>query len=176
MIGRDDITFSSTKLFHAYGLGNGLSFPLSCGATAVLNVRAEQARAAAGDAVRAHRPTVFFSVPALFRAITADPGADGALDSVRICASAAEPLPAHVAERWHERFGVEIVDGIGSTEMLHIYCSNRPGAIEPGTTGRPVPGYELRLVDERGTVLEGPAVGKPRGPRRLVRGAVLAPA
>lgn len=157
-LGRDDITFSSTKLFHAYGLGNGLSFPLSCGATAILNAGPSKPEPLLA-ALRTHRPSVYFSVPALFRAIAADPGADGALDSVRICASAAEPLPAHVAERWHERFGVEIVDGIGSTEMLHIYCSNRPGAIEPGTTGRPVPGYELRLVDELGAVLEGPAVG-----------------
>ncbi|HTU29406.1 MAG TPA: benzoate-CoA ligase family protein [Solirubrobacteraceae bacterium] len=157
-VGRDDITLSSTKLFHAYGLGNGLSFPLSCGATAVLMSGPSKPEPLLAT-LRAQRPTVYFSVPALFRAITADPAADGALDSVRVCASAAEPLPAHVAERWHERFGVEIVDGIGSTEMLHIYCSNRPGAIEPGTTGRPVPGYELRLVDEFGAVLEGPAVG-----------------
>jgi benzoate-CoA ligase len=157
-LGRDDVTFSSTKLFHAYGLGNGLSFPLSCGATAVLMSGPSRPEPILAT-LRAHRPTVFFSVPALFRALTGDPAAGGSLASVRICASAAEPLPVHVAERWHERFGVEIIDGIGSTEMLHIYCSNRPGAIEPGTTGRPVPGYELRLVDELGAVLEGPAVG-----------------
>lgn len=157
-LGRDDVTFSSTKLFHAYGLGNGLSFPLSCGATSVLMSGPSRPEPILAT-LRAHRPTVFFSVPALFRAIAADAAADGALDSVRICASAAEPLPVHVAERWQERFGVEIVDGIGSTEMLHIYCSNRPGAIEPGTTGRPVPGYELRLVDEAGLTLDGPAVG-----------------
>jgi benzoate-CoA ligase len=111
------------------------------------------------ETLRHHRPTVFFSVPALFGAIVRDPTADGALDSARFCVSAAEPLPAVTFERWRERFGVEIVDGIGSTEMLHIYCSNRPGRVVPGSSGWPVPGYELRLVDELGTALEGPAIG-----------------
>jgi benzoate-CoA ligase len=98
-------------------------------------------------------------VPALFGALVRDPSADGALDSVRFCVSAAEPLPAPTVRRWRERFGLDIVDGIGSTEMLHIYCSNRPGQIEPGTSGWPVPGYELRLVDDQQAVLDGPAVG-----------------
>ncbi|MBV9820445.1 MAG: benzoate-CoA ligase family protein [Solirubrobacterales bacterium] len=154
----DDVTFSTTKLFHAYGLGNGLSFPLWFGATAVLMTGPTKPPAIL-ETLRRHRPSVFFSVPALFGALARDPDADGALDSVRVCASAAEPLPAATVQRWRERFGIEIVDGIGSTEMLHIYCSNRPGALEPGTSGRPVPGYELRLVDEAGAVLDGPAVG-----------------
>jgi benzoate-CoA ligase len=154
----DDITFSTTKLFHAYGLGNGLSFPLWFGATAVLMAGPTRPEPII-EALRTHRPTVFFSVPALYRALATAPGTDGALDSVRLCASAAEPLPPHTAQAWGERFGPEIIDGIGSTEMLHIYCSNRPGRVEPGTTGRPVPGYELRLTDEIGRVLEGPAVG-----------------
>ena len=85
--------------------------------------------------------------------------ADGALDSVRLCVSAAEALPPHTFDRWQERFGLEIVDGIGSTEMLHIFCSNRPGAVRRGTTGEAVPGYELRITDEDGRILEGPAVG-----------------
>jgi len=154
----DDVTFSTTKLFHAYGLGNALSFPLWFGATSVLMsgpTRPEPILAT----LREHRPTVFFSVPALYGAILRDAGADGALESVRMCVSAAEALPPTTLERWRERFGLDIVDGIGSTEMLHIFCSNAPGRIEPGTTGRPVPGYDLRIVDEDGTVLEGPAVG-----------------
>lgn len=154
----DDVTFSTTKLFHAYGLGNGLSFPFSSGATAVLMCGPTKPAPILAT-LRRHRPTVFFSVPALFSAIVSDPMADGALDSVRFCVSAAEPLPAVTFESWRERFGTEIVDGIGSTEMLHIYCSNRPGKVAPGTSGWPVPGYELRLVDELGTALEGPAIG-----------------
>jgi benzoate-CoA ligase len=154
----DDITFSTTKLFHAYGLGNGLSFPLSTGATAVL-MGGPTKPAAILETLRRRRPSVFFSVPALFAAIGRDPDADGALDSVRFCVSAAEPLPPATIQRWRERFGLDIVDGIGSTEMLHIYCSNRPGRIEPGTTGWPVPGYELRLLDDGGDVLDGPGIG-----------------
>ncbi len=153
-----DITFSTTKLFHAYGLGNGLSFPLWLGATAVL-MRGPTRPEPILETLRRHRPTVFFSVPALFGAIVGEPAADGALESVRFCVSAAEALPPATIQRWRDRFGVDIVDGIGSTEMLHIYCSNRPDRIEPGTTGWPVPGYELRLVDDRGEVLEGPTVG-----------------
>jgi benzoate-CoA ligase family protein len=154
----DDITFSTTKLFHAYGLGNGLSFPLWFGATSVI-MRGPTKPAPILATLREHRPTVFFSVPALFGALVRDETADGAMDSVRFCVSAAEALPPQTFDRWLERFGVEIIDGIGSTEMLHIFCSNRPGAVEKGTTGRAVPGYDLRIVDEAGEVLEGPAVG-----------------
>ena len=159
-LGPGDITFSTTKLFHAYGLGNGLSFPLWVGATAVLMSGPTKPEPIL-QTLRAHRPTVLFSVPALFRALLAEPEpivAD-ALRSVRVCASAAEPLPAQTVVRWRERFGTDIVDGIGSTEMLHIYCSNRPGEIEPGTSGRPVPGYELRLVGDDGSVIDGAGVG-----------------
>jgi benzoate-CoA ligase family protein len=153
-----DVSFSTTKLFHAYGLGNGLSFPFSSGATAVL-MSGPPKNAPILEKLRRHRPTVFFSVPALFGAIVRDPKADGALDSVRFCVSAAEPLPASTLESWRARFGIEIVDGVGSTEMLHIYCSNRPGNVVPGTSGWPVPGYQLRLVDDRARVLDGPAIG-----------------
>ena len=153
-----DVTFSTTKLFHAYGLGNGLSFPFSSGATAVL-MQGPTRPAPILQTLRDHRPTVFFSVPALFAAIAREPDADGAFDSVRFSVSAAEPLPAATLVRWRERFGTEIVDGIGSTEMLHIYCSNRPGRVAPGTSGWPVPGYDLRLVDDLGAELDGPAIG-----------------
>jgi benzoate-CoA ligase family protein len=154
----EDVTFSTTKLFHAYGLGNGLSFPLSVGATAVY-MTGPTRPAAILETLAHRRPTVFFSVPALFGALARDASARDALASVRFCVSAAEPLPASTIQIWRERFGLEIVDGIGSTEMLHIYCSNRPGRIEPGTSGWPVPGYELRLVDDQGTVIDGPAIG-----------------
>jgi benzoate-CoA ligase len=154
----EDTTFSTTKLFHAYGLGNSLSFPLWAGATAAV-MSGRPSPAAILDHVRTHRPSVFFSVPGLFAALVRDPEADGAFDSVRFCVSAAEPLPAATVGRWRERFGIDIVDGIGSTEMLHIYCSNRPGQIAPGTSGWPVPGYELRLIDDVGQVLEGPGIG-----------------
>jgi benzoate-CoA ligase len=157
-LGPDDVHFSTTKLFHAYGLGNGLTFPLWFGGTSVLLSGAPRPPAIL-ETLRARRPSVFFSVPALFGLLVRDPDADGALDSVRFCVSAAEPLPPTTITRWRERFGSDIVDGIGSTEMLHIYCSNRPGDVRPGTTGSPVPGYELRLVADDGTMLEEPGIG-----------------
>ena len=155
---QDDVAFSTTKLFHAYGLGNSLSFPLSVGGTSVLTTGPTKPVPVL-ETLRRHRPSVFFSVPGLFGALVREPAADGALDSVRFCVSAAEPLPPTTIARWRERFGLDIVDGIGSTEMLHIYCSNRPGKIAPGTTGWPVPGYELRLVDDAGTAVNGPGIG-----------------
>jgi benzoate-CoA ligase family protein len=154
----DDVNLSTTKLFHAYGLGNALTFPLWFGATSVLRTGPPKPDSIL-QTLRERRPSVFFSVPALYALLVRDESADGALDSVRLCVSAAEALPPQTAERFKERFGLDIIDGIGSTEMLHIYCSNRPGRVEAGTCGRPVPGYELRIVDEQGAVLEGPAVG-----------------
>ena len=128
----EDVTFSTTKLFHAYGLGNGLSFPLWFGATSVLMTGPTKPESIL-HTLRTHRPTVFYSVPALFGALVREPAADGALDSVRVCASAAEPLPGPTVLRWRERFGLDIMDGIGSTEMLHIFCSIWLGELEPGT-------------------------------------------
>jgi benzoate-CoA ligase len=157
-LSQSDITFSTTKLFHAYGLGNGLSFPLSLGATSVL-MQGPTKPEPIFDTLRGQRPTVFFSVPGLFGVLVRHPQADGALDSVRFSVSAAEPLPPSTLELWRERFGHPIVDGIGSTEMLHIYCSNRPDEVRPGTSGWPVPGYDLRLIDDDGAVLQGTAVG-----------------
>jgi benzoate-CoA ligase family protein len=146
----DDVCYSTTKLFHAYGLGNGLSFPMSVGAAAIL-VRGRPVPDRIFETVARHRPTLLFSVPALYAAMARSPlASDTDFSSVRACVSAAEPLPAAVLSRWIDVTGVPILDGIGSTEMLHIYCSNRLDDLAPGTSGRPVPGYELRVVDEDG--------------------------
>lgn len=157
---RDDVGFSTTKLFHAYGLGNGLTFPMWVGATQVQLVGRPTPQAAL-ETIARRRPTVLYSVPTLFNAMLHHPSfASSDLSSVRISISAAEPLPAEVWKRWYERTGTEILDGIGSTEMLHIYCSNRPGHCVPGASGRPVPGYELQLRDESGVLLDGEAEGE----------------
>jgi benzoate-CoA ligase family protein len=149
-ITESDVCYSTTKLFHAYGLGNGLSFPLSVGATAV-QVRGPSRPDRILETVARYRPTLFFSVPALYAAMLKTPAlASTDFTSARACLSAAEPLPGAVAERWQAQTGVPILDGIGSTEMLHIYCSNTLDDLRPGTSGRPVPGYELKVVDERG--------------------------
>lgn len=154
----DDVLFSTTKLQHAYGLGNNLSFPLHFGATAVLSAGPPKPDTLLA-VLRERRPTIFFSVPALYGALLRADGAEDAFGSVRMCVSAAEALSPTIFDRFRDRFGLEIVDGIGSTEMLHIFCSNVPGAVVRGSTGRPVPGYELRIVDEDGGVLPGEAVG-----------------
>jgi benzoate-CoA ligase family protein len=152
-----DVTLSTTKLFHAYGLGNNLSFPYWAGATTVL-LSGRPSPDAILPAVGRFRPTLFFSVPTLFNAMLAADG-EGDFSSVRLCVSAAEPLPADVWQRWHDRYGLVILDGIGSTEMLHIYCSNTADDVVPGSSGRPVPGYDLKLVDEKGDVVEGAGTG-----------------
>ena len=144
----DDVTFSSSKLFHAYGLGNGLMFPFHVGATTILHPGKPHAKAIL-DAAQANCPTLFFSVPTLYAAMLQEAAQKAPYDlrSVRLAASAAEPLPAEIFRRWKERFGVEILDGIGSTEMLHIYLSARAGQVRAGSTGQAVPGYELALLD-----------------------------
>ena len=153
-----DRMFSTTKLYHSYGLGNSLSYPLHFGASAVLldgTPTPERLLAT----LREQRPTLYCSVPALYRQLVADRDAADAFESVRLCVSAAEPLPVRTFEQWRERFGLEIVDGIGATEMFVTFCSNRPGEVVPGTTGRPVPGYELRLTDDAGAQVQGAGVG-----------------
>jgi benzoate-CoA ligase family protein len=153
----DDVTFSTTKLFHAYGLGNNLSFPYWAGATTILG-SGRPTPAAIFSVVARARPTLFFSVPTLYSAMLAAED-EGDLSSVRLCVSAAEPLPADVWHKWHDRYGLVILDGIGSTEMLHIYCSNTLADVTPGSSGRPVPGYDVKLVDEHGAVVEGSGSG-----------------
>jgi benzoate-CoA ligase len=149
-IREDDVVFSAAKLFFAYGLGNALTFPLAVGATAVLMAE-RPTPAAVLKRLREHRPTIFYGVPTLYGALlaSAELPQRGEL-ALRVCTSAGEALPADIGRRWSARFGVEILDGIGSTEMLHIFLSNRPGAVRYGTTGKPVPGYRIRLLDDHG--------------------------
>jgi benzoate-CoA ligase family protein len=143
----NDITFSSSKLFHAYGLGNGLMFPFYAGASTILFPSKAQAKTVLEVAQRT-RPTLFFSVPTLYAQMLQEANKESyCLDSVRLAVSAAEPLPAEIYRRFRTKFGVEILDGIGSTEALHIYLSARAGNVRPGSTGTAVSGYKLRLVD-----------------------------
>ena len=146
----DDITFSAAKLFFAYGLGNGLYFPLAAGASAIL-YPGRVTPAAAFQVISEQRPTIFFGVPTLYAAMLAMPDAEKYdTSSLRLCVSAGESLPGELFTRWKERFGVEILDGIGSTEILHIFISNVAGSVVPGSSGRLVPGYEAKIVDEQG--------------------------
>jgi benzoate-CoA ligase len=149
-INSSDVCFSAAKLFFAYGLGNALTFPMSVGATAIL--MAERATpAAVFSRFRKHHPTIFGGVPTLYAGMLASPELPASGPThLRRCTSAGEPLPDELGRRWHRHFGVDILDGIGSTEMLHIFLSNRPGEVRYGTTGRPVPGYSVRLVDDAG--------------------------
>jgi benzoate-CoA ligase len=159
-IREDDVVFSAAKLFFAYGLGNGLTFPLAVGATTVL--MAERPTPAAVFArLVTHQPTIFYGVPTLYAALLASPDlpARGAV-RMRVCASAGEALPAEIGKRWTSHFGVEVLDGLGSTEMLHIFLSNRPGHVRYGTSGMPVPGYELRIVGDDGHPVAPGEVGE----------------
>jgi benzoate-CoA ligase family protein len=160
----EDRTFSVAKLFFAYGLGNALYFPFSVGATTILFAgRPEPARIF--DVVRRGRPTLFFSVPTSYAQCLAAagdpdaPSADADFSSVRLCVSAGEALPPAIFERWRDRFGVEILDGIGSTEILHIFISNRAGQVRPGSSGQLVPGYEARVLDEEGNPVPAREIG-----------------
>jgi benzoate-CoA ligase family protein len=149
-IGEGDVTFSTTKLFHAYGLGNNLTFPYWFGASTILH-SGRPTPAAVLDTIEKQRPTLFFSAPTLYNAILNFEGArERDLSSIRHCIAAAEALPAEVWRRWKEAYGLTILDGIGSTEMLHIYCSNRLDEVKPGSSGKAVPGYELKILDEEG--------------------------
>jgi benzoate-CoA ligase family protein len=156
-IREDDRVFSAAKLFFAYGLGNAMTFPLRVGATAVL--MAERPTPAAVRRRFLERdPTIFYGVPTLFASLLADPEmAFG--PSLRVSTSAGEALPRDIGERWKARTGTDILDGIGSTEMLHIFLSNRPGDVRYGTTGKVVPGYEVRIAGEDGAELPAGSVG-----------------
>jgi benzoate-CoA ligase len=146
----DDVLFSSSKLFFAYGLGNGMYFPLSAGARTILNPQRTTVDRVI-ELVALHRPTIFFAVPTLYSAILREAEREAHrvdFSSIRLCVSAGETLPAEIFDRWKKKFGFEILDGIGSTEMLHIFISSRPGKCKPGSCGFPVPGYELKIVGD----------------------------
>ncbi len=146
-----DRTFSAAKLFFAYGLGNGLYFPMSVGAQSVLYPHRPTPEAMF-EVIDRHHPTLFFGVPTLYAAMLQVKDAEKRYDcsSLRLCVSAGEALPEELYTRWRERFGVEILDGIGTTEILHIFLSNRPGEARPGSTGKPVPGYDAVVLDDEG--------------------------
>jgi benzoate-CoA ligase family protein len=143
----DDRCLSAAKAFFAYGLGNSVLFPMSVGAAAVLNPVPSRPDVIA-EAAAKHGATLFFGGPTFFANMLRAGLPPDALAGVRLAASAGEALPAALQARWTSRFGIDILDGIGMTEMLHIFLSNRPGQVRPGTTGVAVPGYQLRLVDE----------------------------
>jgi len=163
----DDTVFSAAKLFFAYGLGNAMSFPMSVGATALL-FPGRPTPDAVVDVMRREQPTIFYGVPTLYAAMLSrnDLPRGAGSDRLRICVSAGEALPAHIGQQWRERVGVDILDGIGSTEMLHIFLSNRPGDIRYGSSGKPVPGYEAKILDENGAEVATDQVGElvVRGP------------
>ena len=165
-----DVVFSAAKLFFAYGLGNGLTFPMHAGATCILMAERITPEVAAG-VIRDHQVSVFCGVPTLFGAMLAAdqaprPGKGPGKGALRLCMSAGEALPAALGSAWSQVTGTEIVDGIGSTEMLHIFVSNRPGAVRYGATGLPTPGYEVRLVGEDGAEVGPGEIGElhVRGP------------
>jgi 4-hydroxybenzoate-CoA ligase len=166
-IGVDDVAFSAAKLSFSYGLGNAVAFPLSVGASAVLLSERPTPQAVLAT-LRRHRPTIFYAVPSLYAALLAQPdiGPGAGSDRLRLCISAGEALPAHLGERWRAVVGVDVLDGIGSTEMLQTFLSNRPGDVRYGSTGKPVPGYEVKIVDESGLELPPGEIGElmVRGP------------
>ena len=150
-----DTVFSAAKLFFAYGLGNALTFPLSVGATVVLMAERPTPQATFKRLVD-HQPSVFYGAPTGYGGMLASPDLPPkSAVALRLCSSAGEALPSDIAERWSAHFGCEIIDGIGSTEMLHVFLSNRPGNVRYGTTGKAVPGYEVELRNEDGSVIMG---------------------
>jgi len=158
-IRESDVVFSAAKLFFAYGLGNALTFPLAVGATTLLMAE-RPTPAAVFSRLVAQQPSIFCGVPTLYAAMLASldlPRRDQV--RLRVCASAGEALPADIGRRFTDHFGVEILDGIGSTEMLHIFISNRPGEVRYGTTGKPVPGYRIRLLDDAGAPVKPGEMG-----------------
>ncbi len=157
-----DIVFSAARLFFAYGLGNSCYLPFGVGASVILNPAPPNPENVVRH-IRHFRPTVFFGIPTLYgqmleyfekrdkqNGTRPDPNGPHEFSSVRICFSAGEALPPELYHRWKKRFGIDILDGIGTTELLHIFICNRPGDVRPGSSGKPVPGYQVKLVDDQG--------------------------
>jgi len=166
-IREDDVVYSAAKIFFAYGLGNAMSFPMSVGATTIL-LPDRPAPDAIFALMKREQPTIFYGVPTLFAAMLAQKeiGKGAGSSRLRWCVSAGEALPANLGQRWSEVVGVDILDGIGSTEMLHIFVSNRPDDIRYGSSGKPVPGYDAKIVDEYGQEVGAGEIGElvVRGP------------
>ncbi len=162
-LGPADRVYSAAKLFFAYGLGNAGYFPMGVGGESVL-VPHRPTPEAVFEVLTRRRPTIFFGVPTLYAAMLAvkEPERRFDLSSLRLCVSAGEALPEEIYARWRERFGIEILDGIGTTEILHIFLSNRPGATRPGSSGLAVPGYEAVIVDDEGRPLPPGEIGNLR--------------
>jgi len=163
----DDVVYSAAKLYFAYGLGNAMSFPMSVGATSILLPQRATPELVL-DVMRRHHPTIFYAVPTLYAALLAHKELGPSIGSkrLRMCVSAGEALPAALGERWQDVVSVDILDGLGSTEMLQTFLSNRPGDVRYGSTGRAVDGYELKIVDDNGRELEDGEIGEliVRGP------------
>ncbi|OLN22114.1 4-hydroxybenzoate--CoA ligase [Domibacillus antri] len=160
-ITKDDICFSASKLFFAYGLGGGMFFPLGAGASTVL-LSERPLPEKVFEMIETFKPTIFFGVPTLYGSMMDYAERSGKafnLSSLRICTSAGEALPESFSRRWKDMYNLDILDGIGSTEALHIYISNRIGDIKPGTSGKVVPGYEAKIVDEEGHEVPPDTVG-----------------
>ena len=169
-IREDDLVFSAAKMFFSYGLSNSLFCPMSVGATSIFYPERPTPQTVF-ETLEGYQPTMFYAVPTLYAAILADPDCtpERCSKRLRLCFSAGEPLPAHLGMAWKDRFGLDIVNGVGSTEMGHLYLTNLPDAVEYGTAGVPVKGYDLRLVDETGGDVPDDTVGE-----LLVRGASAA--
>ena len=176
-IREDDLVYSAAKLFFAYGLGNAMSFPMSVGATSVL-LPERPTPEVVFRTLKQHQPTVFFGVPTLYSAMLAYPQGtpDNSSQRLRLCVSAGEALPAEVGKAFRDKFGVDILDGVGSTEMLHQYVCNSPGKVRYGTSGQAIPGYEIRLVDEQGKDVAGRRSRRDAGARLQRRRRLLEPA
>jgi 4-hydroxybenzoate-CoA ligase len=166
-IREDDVVFSAAKLFFSYGMGNAMAFPMSVGATTVL-LPQRPTPEAVFEVMRRHRPTIFFGVPTLYASLLAhkDMTRGVGSDRLRLCISAGEALPAALGERWRAMAGVDVLDGIGSTEMFQTFLSNQPGDVRYGTSGKAVPGYDLKIVDEEGREAGDGEIGE-----LVVRGA-----
>lgn len=169
-IREDDVIYSAAKLFFAYGLGNAMTFPMSVGATTVL-LSSRPTPDSVFEILKNEQPSIFYGVPTLYAALVADKRAvkGAGSEKLRMCVSAGEALPQHVGENWKKQVGVDILDGIGSTEMLHIFLSNRPGEIRYGTSGKAVPGYDAKILDENGKECATDEIGE-----LVIRGASAA--